>query len=72
MDANEESILAYVAWESGEAYTEFGPCLCGGSQENPCLSCQKANEIEAAGLDWETEYQKWNKARSNRKHDPFF
>ena len=58
--------LAHIAWESGEAFTEFGPCFCGGSQSEPCLSCQKANEIEAAGLDWETEYQKWRKARASK------
>lgn len=60
-DAQIEHTLANIAYHSGELFSDFGPCHCGGSQENPCRSCVKANEIEAAGLDWETEYQKWKK-----------
>lgn len=66
MSASISFPLAHIAYHSCELFTEFGPCFCGGSQSEPCLSCQKANEIESTGLDWETEYQKWRKARASK------
>lgn len=62
------SIYSAIAYHEGELFTEFGPCLCGGDTDKPCLSCVKANEIKEHDLDWEEEYQDWRKARKDTDH----
>lgn len=49
----------HIAWEDGTLGTKWGPCLCGGDQPDPCLSCRHAEDLERRGLDWEDEYQRW-------------
>lgn len=50
-------IFLDIATKDGTAYTEFGPCFC--TKDEYCISCKKADEIEAAGLDWDEEHQKF-------------
>ena len=52
------NVLGFVAAMEGSLFTEWGPCTDGTQMECLCPSCQNANRIEAAGLDWEEEYQK--------------
>jgi hypothetical protein len=37
---------------------QWGPCFCAALAGEPCPSCDNSQRIEAAGLDWQTEYEK--------------
>jgi hypothetical protein len=43
--------------ESWRAVLQWGPCFCSGLGGQTCPSCANAARLEAAGLDWETEYE---------------
>jgi hypothetical protein len=43
------------AWR---AALQWGPCFCQALGGETCPSCSHAQSIEAAGLDWEAEYEK--------------
>jgi hypothetical protein len=37
---------------------QWGPCFCQALDGEQCPSCANAKRIEAAGLDWQAEYEK--------------
>ena len=37
---------------------QWGPCFCQALAGERCPSCVNAQRIEAAGLEWVTEYEK--------------
>lgn len=37
---------------------KWGPCFCPVLIGETCPSCANAKRIEAAGLDWQAEYEK--------------
>jgi hypothetical protein len=37
---------------------QWGPCFCAALAGEDCPSCANAERIEAAGLDWQAEYEK--------------
>lgn len=62
------SVYHHIAHKDGELFTIWGPCV-GTKQGAPgcCVSCDHANALEAAGKDWETEYQAWKRREAVRK-----
>lgn len=40
------------------AVLSWGPCFCQGLSGETCPSCANAARLEAAGLDWEDEYER--------------
>ena len=53
------STYDHIAHKNGELFTAWGPCFCDPGGVGPrCAACRNADRIEAAGLDWEEEYQK--------------
>ena len=43
---------------------KWGPCFCPALAGERCPSCDNSRRIEAAGLDWQTEYEKAIQART--------
>jgi hypothetical protein len=37
---------------------QWGQCVCIAMEGETCPSCSNSQRIEAAGLDWSTEYEK--------------
>ena len=58
-----------IAYKNGELFTVWGPCSGIGKDPCDCPQCQHAQKLEDAGLDWETEYQKWKNENLNHKND---
>lgn len=53
-------VLTHIAAVDGLLYTKWGPCVCTVEGANNCIACRHAAELEAAGLDYETEFHKRN------------
>jgi len=44
--------------DSWKALLQWGPCFCQALAGETCPSCNHAEHLDAAGLDWETEYER--------------
>jgi hypothetical protein len=44
--------------DNWRAVLSWGPCFCQGLGGETCPSCANAARLDAAGLDWEGEYER--------------